>query len=162
MIVIVPLLKTQVVDQYHWLSDRQFLDAVAIGMISPGPVVITATFVGYLLDGFLGALAATAGIFAPPVLFVVCATPLLLRYRSNPALRGFIRGIGSAVVGVLVGTTWLIGRAAIGDLPTLLIAAVAMIVLIRWSRLPEPLIIGTAGVIGLIVYQVLRPAWVLH
>jgi chromate transporter len=161
-LVIVPLLKTQVVDQYHWLSDRQFLDAVAIGMISPGPVVITATFVGYLLDGFLGALAATAGIFAPPVLFVVCATPLLLRYRSNPALRGFIRGIGSAVVGVLVGTTWLIGRAAIGDWPTLLIAAVAMIVLIRWSRLPEPLIIGTAGVIGLIVYQVLRPAWVLH
>ena len=161
-LVIVPLLKTQVVDQYHWLNDRQFLDAVAIGMISPGPVVITATFVGYLLDGFLGALAATCGIFLPPVLFVVLATPLLLRYRSNPALRGFIRGIGTAVVGVLAGTTWLIGRAAIGDWPTLLIAAICMIILLRWSRLPEPVIIAAAGVIGLIVYRLLQPAWVLH
>ena len=161
-LVIVPLLKTQIVDQYHWLSDRQFLDAVAIGMISPGPVVITATFVGYLLNGFVGALAATAGIFAPPVLFVVCATPLLLRYRSNPVLRGFIRGIGTAVVGVLAGTTWLIGRAAIGDLATAAIAAICMIVLFRWSRLPEPLIVVACGVIGLIIYPMLRPEWVLH
>ena len=91
-LVIVPFLKTYVVDQYHWLSDRAFLDAVAIGMISPGPVVITATFVGYLLDGFPGALAATLGIFSPAVLFTVLATPLLLRYRRQRRLAGFIRG----------------------------------------------------------------------
>ena len=99
-LVIVPFLKAQVVDEYHWLTNHQFLDAVAIGMISPGPVVITATFVGYLLDGVAGALAATLGIFTPPVLFVLCATPLLLRYRNNARLRGFVRGVGTAVVGV--------------------------------------------------------------
>src|SRR4029077_11694043 len=81
-LVIVPFLKTQVVDQYHWLGNRQFLDSVAIGMMSPGPVVITATFVGYLLNGFSGAVAATLGIFSPPVLFTVIATPILLRYRQ--------------------------------------------------------------------------------
>jgi len=104
----------------------------------------------------------TNNIFLPPVLFVICATPLLLRYRSNPALRGFIRGIGTAVVGVLAGTTWLIGRAAIGDLPTLMIAAICMIVLLLWRRLPEPAIIAAAGLVGLIVYRLLQPAWVLH
>src|SRR5207245_2574373 len=114
-LVIVPFLKAQVVDQYHWLTNREFLDSVAIGMISPGPVVITATFVGYLMSGLLGALAATVGIFAAPVLFTILATPLLLRYRKDPRVAGFVRGVTVTVVGVLVGTTWLVGREAIGD-----------------------------------------------
>ena len=110
-LVIVPFLKAQIVDQYHWLNDRQFLDSVAIGMISPGPVVITATFVGYLLRGLTGAATATAGIFLPPVLFVVVATPLMLRFRTHWIVNGFVRGVSSAVVGVLAGTTWLIARS---------------------------------------------------
>jgi chromate transporter len=151
-LVIVPLLKAQVVDEYHWLTNHQFLDAVAIGMISPGPVVITATFVGYILDGVAGALAATLGIFTPPVLFVLCATPLLLRYRSNARLRGFVRGVGTAVVGVLVGTTWLIARLAIGDAVTIAVALLSVAALARWRKLPEPVVIAVAAIVGLIAY----------
>ena len=150
-LVIVPFLKTQVVDQYHWLSDRTFLDAVAVGMISPGPVVITATFVGYLLAGFPGAAAATAGIFSPPVLFVILATPLLLRYRTHPALRGFIRGVSTAVVGVLVGTTWLVGRTAVVDWTTAIICIIAALIVVFLKRVPEPLVIVAGGIAGLIV-----------
>ena len=149
-LVIVPFLKAQVVDQFHWLTNQQFLDSVAIGMISPGPVVITATFVGYLLAGFLGAVAATCGIFAAPVLFVLIATPLLRRYRDNTYVRGFVRGIGSAVVGVLVATVWLIARTAIVDWRTLLIAVLALVAL-AFTKTPEPAVIVTAGVFGLLV-----------
>ena len=161
-LVIVPFLKAQVVDEYHWLTNHQFLDAVAIGMISPGPVVITATFVGYLLDGVAGALAATLGIFTPPVLFVLCATPLLLRYRNNARLRGFVRGMGTAVVGVLVGTTWLVGRVAIGDALTIAVALLSVAALARWRKLPEPVVIAAAAIIGLIAYPLLQPQWVLR
>jgi chromate transporter len=152
-LVIVPFLKTQVVDQFHWLTDRQFLDSVAIGMISPGPVVITATFVGHLLRGFRGAVAATAGIFLPPVLFVLLATPILLRYRESVILRGFIRGVGSAVVGVLAATTWLIARVAVIDTITAVIALVALITIVAWKRLPEPAVIALAAIAGLIAYR---------
>jgi len=151
-LVIVPFLKTQIVDQYHWLNDRQFLDSVAIGMISPGPVVITATFVGYLLHGAGGAVAATSGIFLPPFLFVVLATPLLLRYREHPVLRGFVRGVGSAVVGVLVGTTWLIAHVAVVDVPTAIAAGVAVLLITLWKRVPDPAVIAAAAVFGLFAY----------
>jgi len=154
-LVIVPFLKTQVVDQYHWLGNRQFLDSVAIGMISPGPVVITATFVGYLLNGFSGAVAATVGIFSPPVLFTVIATPILLRYHKHPRLAGFIRGVGVTVVGVLVGTSYMVGREAIGDWLTAAIAVVSLVVITIWKMVPEPAVIGAAGVVGLLAYQMM-------
>jgi chromate transporter len=149
-LVIAPFLKAQVVDQYHWLTDRQFLDSVAIGMISPGPVVITATFVGYLLAGFSGAVAATAGIFSPPVLFVLIATPLLRRYRASRFLGAFIRGVGSAVVGVLAATTWFIARSAVPDVATLLIAIAALVVIIA-TRMPEPAVIAAAALAGVLI-----------
>jgi len=160
-LVIVPFLKTQVVDQYHWLTNRQFLDSVAIGMISPGPVVITATFVGYLMNGFIGALAATVGIFAAPVLFTIVATPLLLRYRADPRV-GFVRGVSVTVVGVLVGTTYLVGKEAIGDWLTVAIAVASLAILIYWRRLPEPVVIACGGIIGLFAYQALRPDWLMR
>ena len=152
-LVIVPFLKMQVVDQYHWLGNRQFLDSVAIGMISPGPVVITATFVGYLLNGFAGAAAATLGIFSPPILFTVIATPILLRFHKNPRLAGFIRGVGVTVVGVLVGTSYLVALQAIGDWLTALIAIASLVVITMWKRIPEPAIIATAGAVGVLAYQ---------
>jgi chromate transporter len=155
-LVIVPFLKTQVVDQYHWLTNRQFLDSVAIGMISPGPVVITATFVGFLLNGFAGAVAATLGIFAPPLLFTVIATPILLRYHKNPRLAGFIRGVGVTVVGVLVGTSYLVAQQAIGDWLTAAIAIASLVIITMWTKIPEPLIIAAAGAVGLFAYQFLR------
>jgi chromate transporter len=161
-LVIVPFLKTQVVDQYHWLGNRAFLDSVAIGMISPGPVVITATFVGYLLNGVAGALAATIGIFSPPVLFTVLATPILLRYYKHPRVSGFIRGVGVTVVGVLVGTTWLVGKEAIGDWLTASIAVGSLITLVFFKKLPEPVVILAGGAIGLLTYQIVRPEWLLR
>jgi len=161
-LVIVPFLKTQVVDQYHWLGNREFLDSVAIGMISPGPVVITATFVGYLLNGVVGALAATIGIFAPPVLFTVLATPILLRYYNHPRVAGFIRGVGVTVVGVLVGTTYLVGKEAIGDWLTVAIGMVSLAVIALRKRLPEPFIVLAGGAIGLLTYRYIQPQWLLH
>ena len=161
-LVIVPFLKTYVVDRYHWLGNRQFLDSVAVGMISPGPVVISATFVGFLLNGLPGAVAASVGIFAPAVLFTILATPLLLRYADNPRLRGFIRGITVAVVGVLVGTTYLVAETAIGDLPTVAIAAATLVIFYRWRAIPEPLVVAAGALIGLLAYPVLRPEWLLR
>ncbi len=160
-LVIVPFLKTYVVDQYHWLGNREFLDSVAIGMISPGPVVISATFVGYLLNGIPGAVAASIGIFAPAVLFTVLATPLLLRYAGNARLQGFIRGITVAVVGVLVGTTYLVAKTAIGDVLSVALGAVALLVLFLW-KIPEPLIVAAGALIGLLAYPILRPDWILR
>ncbi|MGA8534460.1 MAG: chromate efflux transporter [Candidatus Tumulicola sp.] len=150
-LVVVPFLKTYVVDQYHWLSNQAFLDAVAIGIISPGPVVITATFVGYLNHGLSGAGAATAGIFAPSIIFVLLGTPILRRYRRNGRVQGFIRGITVAVVGVLVGTSYLIARSSIHDVLglALLIGALA-VVLSKW-RVPDPALIGAGAACGLIL-----------
>jgi chromate transporter len=161
-LVIVPFLKTQVVDQYHWLDNRQFLDSVAMGMMSPGPVVITATFVGYLLNGFVGALAATVGIFAAPVLFTVLATPILLRYHKHTRVSGFIRGVGVTVVGVLIGTTYLIGKEAIGDWLTAVVAMVSLVAITLWKKLPEPVVILAGGVVGLLAYQTLQPRWLMQ
>lgn len=160
-LVIVPFLKTYVVDEYHWLGTRAFLDAVAIGMISPGPVVITATFVGFLLGGLAGAAAATAGIFSPAVLFTLVATPLVRRFRHQPRLMGFVRGITVAVVGVLVGTTTLVAKTAIGDAPTLSIAALTLAVLVLWPKVPEPALVLLGALVGLVAYPLLMPEWVL-
>jgi len=158
----VPFLKAYVVDQYHWLGERQFLDSVAIGMMTPGPVVITATFVGYLMSGLAGAFAATIGIFSPPFLFTVVGTPLLRRYRSNSRLQGFVRGVSVAVVGVLVGTSYLVGRTAIGDLLTIALGAGALASALFLKRIPDALLVACGAAIGLIAYPVLQPHWLLH
>lgn len=158
-LVIAPFLKAYVVDEYHWLTDRQFLDAVAVGMITPGPVVITATFVGYLLDGFLGGLAATAGIFAPSVLLTAVAAPLLRRYRKNSHVQGFVQGVVAAVVGALLGTTVLVATSAIGDIFTVIVALAALSVVLKWPKLPEPYVVLVAALAGLALYPVLEPAW---
>jgi chromate transporter len=158
-LVIAPFLKAYVVDEYHWLTDRQFLDAVAVGMITPGPVVITATFVGYLLDGLAGGLAATAGIFSPSVLLTIVAAPLLRRYRQNPHVKGFVKGVVAAVVGALLGTTVLVARTAIGDMFTAGMALLALLVVLRWAKLPEPLLVLAAAVVGVAAYTASHPAW---
>jgi chromate transporter len=125
-------------------------------------VVITATFVGYLLAGFRGALAATVGIFSPAVLFTVLATPLLLRHGRNRRLQGFIRGVTVTVVGVLLGTTYLVARTAVGDALTAGITGLSLAVLVFWKKCPDPLLVAVGAVIGLAMYQVIRPDWLLH
>jgi len=156
-LVIVPFPRSYVVDQYRWLSNRQFLDSVAIGMIPPGPVVITATFVGFLLGRMKGAVTATVGIFVPAAF----ATPILLCHRRQRRLAGFIGGLTVAVVGVLVGATWLVGKTAIGDMLTAVLAVPTLTALFLLPKLPEPLIVLAGALVGLVSDPLLSPSWVL-
>lgn len=157
-LVVVPFLKAYVVDQYHWITNRAFLDAVAVGIVSPGPVVITATFVGYLTHHISGALAATAGIFAPSIVFVLLGTPILRRYRKNGRVQGFIRGITVAVVGVLIGTSYLIGRSVIHDAFTLILLIGALVMLLSKFKIPEVVLIAAGAALGLLSVLFAVPA----
>lgn len=159
-LVIVPFLQQGVVQQYGWMDQRQFLIAVAVGMISPGPVVITATFVGYLVAGFWGSLVATIGIFFPSFIFVLVAAPLLARHGANPNVQGFVRGAYAAAIGTILGACILLGRIAIGDWLTALIGAASLAVLFRW-KVSNPLLIAATAVIGLLAYPILQPDWVM-
>ncbi|MGC1577003.1 MAG: chromate efflux transporter [Beijerinckiaceae bacterium] len=159
-LVIVPFLEQGVVQQYGWLDQRQFLVAVAIGMISPGPVVITATFVGYLVVGFWGSLVSTIGIFLPSFIFVLVAAPILARNRDNPNVQGFVKGAYAAAIGTILGACILLGRIAIGDWVTALIGIVSLGILFRW-KISNPLLIAATAVVGLITFPLLQPGWVL-
>jgi chromate transporter len=159
-LVIVPFLQQGLVQQYGWLDQRQFLIAVAVGMISPGPVVITATFVGYLVAGFWGSLVSTIGIFLPSFILVLVAAPLLARHRANPNVQGFVKGAYAAAIGTILGACILLGRIAIGDWLTVLIGLASLAVLFRW-KVNNPLLIAATAVIGLIAYPLLQPAWVM-
>lgn len=159
-LVIVPFLQQGVVHEYGWLGQRDFLIAVAVGMISPGPVVITATFVGYLVGGLLGALAATVGIFLPSFILVLAAAPLVTRYRANPNLRGFVKGAYAAAIGTILGACLLLGKVAVGDWITALIGLVSLIALFRWNA-SNPLLMATSAAIGLVAFPLMHPTWVL-
>jgi chromate transporter len=159
-LVIVPFLEQGLVQQYGWLDERQFLVAVAIGMISPGPVVITATFVGYLVAGFLGSLVSTIGIFLPSFILVLVAAPILARHRGNPNIQGFVKGAYGAAIGTILGACILLGRIAIGDWLTALIGLVSLGVLFRW-KVSNPLLMAATAVVGLIAFPLLQPDWVM-
>jgi chromate transporter len=159
-LVIVPFLEQGLVTQYGWLDQRQFLIAVAVGMISPGPVVITATFVGYLVAGFWGSLVSTIGIFLPSFILVLVAAPLLARYRANPNVQGFVKGAYAAAIGTILGACILLGRIAIGDWLTVLIGVASLAVLFRW-KVNNPLLIAATAVVGLIAFPLLQPNWVM-
>lgn len=159
-LVIVPFLQQGVVQEHGWLGEREFLIAVAIGMISPGPVVITATFVGYLVAGFWGAVAATIGIFLPSFILVLLAAPILARYRANRNVQGFVKGAYAAAIGTILGASVLLGRIAIGDWLTILIGVVSLVVLFRW-RVSNPLLMAIAAAIGLAAFPLLHPAWMM-
>jgi chromate transporter len=159
-LVIVPFLEQGLVQQYGWLDERQFLIAVAVGMISPGPVVITATFVGYLVAGFWGSLVSTIGIFLPSFLLVLIVAPLLARHRKNPNVQGFVKGAYAAAIGTILGACILLGRIAIGDWLTVGIGIVSLAVLFRW-KVSNPALIAVTAVIGLIAYPLLQPARVM-
>ena len=159
-LVIVPFLEQGLVQQFGWLDQRQFLIAVAIGMISPGPMVITATFVGYLVAGFWGSVVSTIGIFLPSFLLVLIAAPLLARHRGNLNVQGFVKGAYAAAIGTILGACILLGRIAIGDWLTALIGLVSLAILFRW-KVSNPLLIAATAVVGLIAFPLLQPTWVL-
>ncbi len=158
-LVIVPFLEKGLVQNTGWLDERQFLVAVAMGMLSPGPVVITATFVGYVVAGFWGSLVSTVGIFLPSFLLVLIVAPILIRYRSNPNVQGFVKGAYAAAIGTILGACVLLGRIAIGDWLTGLVALGSLIVLFRW-KVSNPLLVAATSIIGLIAFPLLQPAWV--
>ena len=158
-LVIVPFLEKGLVQQTGWLNEREFLVAVAMGMISPGPVVITATFVGYLVAGFWGSLVATIGIFLPSFLLVLIVAPILVRYRTNPNVQGFIKGAYAAAIGTILGACVLLAKIAIGDWLTALVALGSLVVLFRW-KVSNPLLVAATAIIGLIAFPLLRPEWV--
>ena len=158
-LVIVPFLEKGLVQQTGWLDERQFLVAVAMGMISPGPVVITATFVGYLVAGFWGSLVSTVGIFLPSFLFVLLVAPILVRNRANLNVKGFVKGAYAAAIGTILGACVLLGKIAIGDWLTVLIALVSLIVLVRW-KVSNPVLVAATAMIGLIAFPILQPTWV--
>jgi chromate transporter len=150
-LAIVPFLHAGVVEEQHWLTEREFLDAVAVAMITPGPVVIMVAFIGYLVEGWAGAGAATAGVFLPTYLVVVLLAPLYRRFATVGVLRIFVSGVTAAAAGALAGAALILARQSIVDMPTAAIAILAFLAL-RW-RYPELAVISLAGLVGLITAQ---------
>ena len=150
-LAIVPFLYGGVVDRFHWLTDRQFLDAVAVAMITPGPVVITTAFIGYLVAGPLGGAVAALGVFLPCYLFVIIPAPYFRRFAANRTVKAFVDGVTAAATGAIAGAAIVLGRRAIVDVPTTVIALATLGALVYGKRIPEPLVILAAGVVGLVI-----------
>jgi chromate transporter len=149
-LAVVPFLYGGVVQGHHWLTDHQFVDAVAVAMITPGPVVITVAFIGYLVAGIGGATAAALGIFLPVFLVVIVLAPTYKRWAKNRQLNAFVRGVTAAATGAIAGAVVVLARRSVYDLPTILICAISIVVLFRW-KIPEPLLIACAGIVGLVL-----------
>jgi chromate transporter len=151
-LAIVPFLYGGVVQEYRWLTDQAFLDAVAVAMLTPGPVVITVAFIGYLVAGLAGGTAAAVGVFLPTYLFVVVPYRWFDRFGENTQVKAFVTGVTAAAAGAIAGACVVLGRRAIFDLPTALIALAAFGVVWR-LKVPEPILIAAAGVTGLLIVQ---------
>jgi chromate transporter len=151
-LAVVPFLYGGVVQGHHWLTDHQFVDAVAVAMITPGPVVITVAFIGYLVAGVAGGTAAALGIFLPVYLIVVLLAPSYKKWAKNPQLNAFVGGVTAAATGAIAGAVIVLARRSVYDLPTILICAVSLAVLFRW-KVPEPALIACAAVAGLLLHH---------
>ena len=151
-LAVVPFLYGGVVQSHHWLNEHQFVDAVAVAMITPGPVVITVAFIGYLVAGLSGASAAALGIFLPVYLVVVVLAPSYKRWAKNPQINAFVRGVTAAATGAIAGAVVVLARRSVFDVYTALICLVTLLVLFRW-KVPEPVLIGCAAVAGLVLHR---------
>jgi chromate transporter len=150
-LAIVPFLHAGVVTENHWLTEQQFVDAVAVAMITPGPVVITVGFIGYLIAGFPGASVAALATFLPCYLFTVIPAPYFSRIAKNESIKAFVDGITAAVIGALIGAVVVIAMKSITDLPTLLISIAVLAVLLYNKKIKEPIIILAAAIVGLTI-----------
>jgi chromate transporter len=145
----VPLIEAEVVRTNHWLTRQEFADATALGQLTPGPILITATFIGYRVAGTLGALVATIAVFLPAFLMTIAAGSSLRRFRANRQVQAFLRGVTPAVVGLLIAAAWSMGRAGIHTWLGLAIAVGAAIVLLRTRANPFWVILG-AGIVRVV------------
>lgn len=152
-LAIVPFLHDGLVDEFGWLTEEEFVDAVAIGLITPGPVVIMATFAGYLVHGVLGAVIATAAVFVPVYLFVVVPGRFFRRYENHPRLRGFVKGITAAAAGAIAGAAIVIARQTISGPLGIALCLVALALLLeRRVKIPEPVLVAAAAGVGLALH----------
>lgn len=150
-LAIVPFLYGGVVKEFHWLSEQQFIDAVAVAMITPGPIVITVGFIGYLTAGFGGACVAAAATFLPCYLFTVLPAPYFKKYGKHPAIKAFVDGVTAAAVGAIAGAVLVLGKRTLQDIPTVLIALTTAAILFKFKKTPEPLIISVAAILGIVL-----------
>jgi len=155
-LAIVPFLYGGVVTEYHWLNEKQFVDAVAVAMITPGPVVITVGFIGYLVAGFPGACVAALATFLPCYLFTIIPAPYFKKYGKLPAIVAFVDGVTVAAVGAITGSVIVIAKRSIVDIPTALMALASITLLWKYKKLQEPVLVVGAALIGLVLYPLLH------
>jgi chromate transporter len=155
-LAIVPFLYGGVVNEYHWLNERQFIDAVAVAMITPGPVVITVGFIGYLVAGLSGAVVAALATFLPCYLFTIIPAPYFRKHGKKPGLVAFIDGVTAAAIGTITGAVVVLGKRSIVDVPTILLMLVTIVLIWKVKKLPEPVIVVLAALVGLIAYPLLK------
>lgn len=151
-LAIVPFLYGGVVHDHQWLTERQFVDAVAVAMITPGPVVITVGFIGYLILGLPGAVVAALGTFLPCYLFTVLPAPYFKKYGKRPALLAFVKGVTAAAIGAISGAAIVLAERSIVDVITVLLALVTVGLIWKVRQLPEPVIVAAAAIIGVVIF----------
>lgn len=157
-LAIVPFLYGGVVKHYQWLDPQQFVDAVAVAMITPGPVVITTGFIGFLVAGFAGACVAAIAMFIPCYLLTIIPAPYFRKHGKKPGIAAFVNGVTVAATGAIAGAVVVLGRQSLRDLPTLLIGVVTLAALWRFGKkLPEPVVVAISAVVGLLVYPLTHP-----
>jgi len=149
-IAIVPFLYGGVVKEYQWLNEQQFVDAVAVAMITPGPVVITVGFIGYLVGGVSGACIAALATFIPCYIFTVLPAPYFKKYGKHPAIKAFVDGVTAAAIGAIAGAVLILAKRNLTDIPTVLIAIITAAILFKY-KLPEPLVIFVAACVGMVL-----------
>ena len=155
-LAIVPFLYGGVVQEHHWLTDKQFVDAVAVAMITPGPVVITVGFIGYLIAGLSGASVAALATFIPCYLFTVIPAPYFKKYGKLPGVIAFVDGITAAAIGAITGSVIVLARRSVVDIATLIIALTVVALLLKFKKLQEPVIIVAAAAAGLVLYPLMH------
>jgi chromate transporter len=155
-LAIVPFLYGGVVNGHHWLTERQFVDAVAVAMITPGPVVITVGFIGYLVAGLAGASVAALATFLPCYFFTIIPAPYFRKHGKKPAIIAFVGGVTAAAIGTITGAVVVLGKRSIIDIPTAVIALVAILLLVKVKKLPEPAVVAAAALAGLVIYPMLK------
>src|SRR5438132_8917163 len=151
-LAIVPFLYGGIVTKFQWLTERQFVDAVAVAMVTAGPVGITAAFIGYLVAGLIGAVVAALAVFAPPYFIVLVGAPYYRRFAQNPQVKAFVQGVTAAAVGAIAGAAYILARRSLIDITTVIIGVTALAILMYTKKIPEPMVILAAGAVGVLLH----------